>query len=289
MAARVGRVADFDPEVLTGLDTIFLIAPTASGKTTTLYALLHAIRHKVLTGMGFSASEKDNRALEFCLPSTLIYDTFEDEKIEHALATGSAVKAECESDSIVVVMDDILNEDAKGRGRNKVAALKSNSVSKLVRMGRHSGLALLLCAHNASAIPTDVSTNARYVVAFSTTPREVDALHERFFSAAVPSRREFHDLFAECTKAKGQSLIIDTKASDPDAMLFTFRPPLRGWDISPPFMVGDPSFFTVARAIEAPRVTPVLDPVAITGRSARALGCVTEAATSRPSFTMSRR
>ena len=106
MAARVGRVADFDPEVLTGLDTIFLIAPTASGKTTTLYALLHAIRHKVLTGMGFSASEKDNRALEFCLPSTLIYDTFEDEKIEHALATGSAVKAECESDSIVVVMMD---------------------------------------------------------------------------------------------------------------------------------------------------------------------------------------
>ena len=116
------EVRELDPEIIppltarfedpdySGGTKIVVVGKPGTGKSTLIKALLHSKRHVFATGMAMSGSEDSNHAYKGMMPSSFVFNEYNDDKIKDFIKRQKIAAAHLPNPWSVMILDDCTDD-----------------------------------------------------------------------------------------------------------------------------------------------------------------------------------
>jgi hypothetical protein len=205
--------------------TIVCIGKRRSGKSFLIRDIFYNKR-TIPYGLIFSGTEASNPFFSDFVPSTIIHDSYDPEKVEALLnlqkkklkkgrvegfKDGKAPKNNC-----FVVLDDCIHNEKSWRN--------DETIKKLFFNGRHSNALLAITSQYCHALPPSLRNNIDYVFLFFDNNLQSRKKLYECFAGFIPNFDSFNDIFDQCT-LNNECLVIrnDVKSKNLEELLFWYK------------------------------------------------------------------
>jgi hypothetical protein len=257
------HITEYDPTTIPVDATVLIVGKRNTGKTTLTRDLLYHLKDKLEIIIGMNPTEMANHNLEFFIPKSMIFHSFDDNKLGHILewqkrciANGKGLKAG-------LIMDDCMSEKSINVLTKNKKALASNDVNKVFKLGRHLKLFFLNAMQYIKDAPPDIRGNVDILFVFNTSSgSEREKLWKEYF-AMFPKFADFNKVFDECAQGF-DCIVLDMRKSsvNPSNCIFFYRAELH----DKPFRVGKKVFWDLSEYYFKDRTDYEMDPSKVIGK-----------------------
>lgn len=120
--SQIIEVKELDPEIIPPITSRFqdpnynggsklvVVGKPGTGKSTLIKALLHSKKHIFPVGMAMSGSEDSNHAYREIMPSTFVYNEYDEEKLSDFVKRQKLAHAHLPNPWAVIILDDCTDD-----------------------------------------------------------------------------------------------------------------------------------------------------------------------------------
>jgi len=219
------KLKKFKMSWISSNNTLVFLGRRGSGKSYLIRDLFYNKRN-IPYGLIFSGSEGTNQFFGDFIPSTIIYENYDADKVELLLhrqkkkikkaksegyKNGLAPKNNC-----FVVLDDCLHNDKQWKNDETIKNLFYNS--------RHSNALLAISSQYCNALPPNLRNNIDFVFLFFDNNLQSRKKLYEAYAGFIPSFDHFCDIFDSCT-LDNQCLVIrnDVKSKNLEDLIFWYK------------------------------------------------------------------
>lgn len=169
---------------------LVVVGKPGTGKSTLIKALLHAKKHIFPVGVAMSGSEDTNHAYQEIMPSTFIYNTYDEEKIKDIVKRQKLAHEHLPNPWAVLILDDCTDDP---RIFNKPLQ------QALYKKGRHWKLLYILSLQYAMDVKPSIRTNVDGIfILREPLLKNRECLYKNYASI-IPDFATFCDLMDQLT------------------------------------------------------------------------------------------
>jgi hypothetical protein len=169
---------------------LVVVGKPGTGKSTLIKALLHAKKHIFPVGVAMSGSEDTNHAYQEIMPSTFIYNTYDEEKIKDIIKRQKLAHEHLPNPWAVLILDDCTDDP---RIFNKPLQ------QALYKKGRHWKLLYILSLQYAMDVKPSIRTNVDGIfILREPLLKNRECLYKNYASI-IPDFATFCDLMDQLT------------------------------------------------------------------------------------------
>lgn len=203
MSEQIIDIKELDPSIIpptterfkdpnySGGSKIVVVGKPGVGKSTVIKALLHAKKHIFPIGMVMSGSEDSNHAYKEFIPSTFIYNNYNEEKIEHFIKRQKLAQQYLANPWGVLILDDC-TDDPKVFNKPLQQAL--------YKKGRHWKMMYILSLQYAMDVKPVIRTNVDGIfILREPLLKNRKSLYENYASV-IPDFQTFCELMDQLTE-----------------------------------------------------------------------------------------
>ncbi|QHN71300.1 hypothetical protein [Mollivirus kamchatka] len=177
-----------------------------SGKTSGMIYAAMMLYRLFDFAVALSPASQTRDILAMFMPASCIHSDLPDKFLEELIDETGKLTAAGHEVRLLLMMDDLMYDST---------VLNTKPAKKLYKMGRHHKITFF----NAVQYVRDMAKNSRaqhdYIFAAGdTSPENMDALYEIFFSSKIRNREDFDDLFTMITADYGMMVLDLTSTSD---------------------------------------------------------------------------
>lgn len=173
-----------------------------TGKSTLIRWLMYCKKHIFPVGMAMSGSEDTNHAFAQFMPSTFVYNEYEEEKIKDFVKRQKLARQHLPNPWAVMILDDCTDDP---RVFNKPLQ------NALYKKGRHWKMMYILSLQYAMDVKPNIRTNIDGIFILREPLESNREKLYRNFASIIPSYGIFCDLLDQLTEDR-QALYIDNTA-----------------------------------------------------------------------------
>jgi len=257
-------ISCWDPKSLPVDATILIVGKRNTGKTTLTRDIMYHMKNRLDLCVGMNPTEMANHNLEFFIPKSFIYHSFDDEKLNHLLEWQKRCVANNKAMKVGFIMDDCMSEQTNsGNGRNK-KVMRSNDINKVFKLGRHLKLFYINAMQYIKDAPPDIRGNVDLLFAFNTTSGiEREKLWKEYF-AMFKNYRDFNKVFDSCAQGY-ECIVLDTRklSTNPSDCIFYYKATY----LKEPFKVGRDIFWDLSKYYYEDKTDYSMDVVKVIGKN----------------------
>jgi hypothetical protein len=253
-------INEWDPSTMPSDATILIVGKRHTGKSVLTRDLLYQMRKRLDVVVGMNPTEIGNRNLEFCIPKSMIFHSFNGQKLRHILDWQRRAVANNKAKKIGLVMDDCMAEmDEKG---NKKKVMNGGDIEAVFKLGRHYKLFYINAMQYIKDAPPSIRGNVDLLFVFNTNSgTEREKLWKEYF-AMFKTYRDFCSVFESCAQGYDCIVLDSRKASvSPSECIFYYRAKVH----QKPFRVGRSIFWRLDEYYYQDRSDYTMDPSKVIG------------------------
>jgi len=281
-AADVSEVdlKEWDPTTMPDDATCLLIGARHSGKSVLLTYIMYHKRKRLDLALGMNPTEDANETLSQFLPPCLIFSEFDNSALKcviewqlrsthkdkqqrkRAKAAGRAVPPPC-TRRVGLILDDCMTEKCTEDGKKTKTVMKSDTIEKVFKLGRHWKLFFMACMQYIKDAPPSIRGNIDFLFVFDTNSQEeLRKLHVKFFGMFTFA--DFKRVFRACVGEKYNCCVLDvreSRGSPGKGIYFCKAADLTKKDgVGPAFKVGARAFWNLSEYYFVDRADYELNP-----------------------------
>lgn len=181
----------FKDKEYNGGSKIVIIGKPGTGKSTLIKALLYSKRHIFPVGMAMSGSEDTNHAFAEIMPSTFVYNNYDEDKIKDFVKRQKLAREHLPNPWSVMILDDC-TDDPK--------VFNKPLQNALYKKGRHWNMMYVLSLQYALDIKPQIRTNIDGVFILRESLETNREKLYRNYASIIPSYELFSELMDKLTE-----------------------------------------------------------------------------------------
>lgn len=211
-----------DPEYNGGCKLVVVGKP-GTGKSTLIKALLYSKKHIFPVGIAMSGSEDTNHAFSEIMPSTFVYNNYDEEKIKDFVKRQKLAKQHLKNPWAVLILDDCTDDPR---------IFNTTLQNALYKKGRHWNLLYLLSLQYAMDVKPQIRTNIDGVFILREPIESNREKLYRNFASIIPTYDLFCNIMDQLTEDYHSLYIHNATHSNRwQDCVFYWKAPLvpKGW------------------------------------------------------------
>lgn len=197
------EIRELDPEIIPPLTSrmnepdynggskIVVVGKPGTGKSSLIKGLLYAKKHLFPMGMAMSGSEDTNHAFSEIMPSTFVYNEYNEEKIQDFVKRQKLARQHLPNPWGVIVIDDC-TDDPK--------VFNKPLQNAMFKKGRHWKMMYLLSLQYAMDVKPQIRTNIDGIFILREPIESNREKLYRNFASIIPTYEIFCDLMDQLTE-----------------------------------------------------------------------------------------
>lgn len=226
---------------------VMCIGKRGTGKSTIIASILYGKRHIFPTGMFISGTEDLNHFYEKIVPSTFIFNKYEETQIEKFIQRQKIAKQHVENPWAALVVDDCMDNPA---------IFRTPLQRFLFKNGRHASTCYIVGNQYALSIMPEIRTNIDIIFLLREPSLRNRKIMYENYASIIPDFKLFCTIMDQITNDY-TALVIDNvnKSNDWRDCVFWYKAP----PVPPDFKFGCPEYWSFHYARYNPEyVDPVL-------------------------------
>jgi len=202
--SEIVEIKELDPEIIPPLSSkalndpeynggskIVVVGKPGTGKSSLIKGLLYSKKHIFPIGMAMSGSEDTNHAFAEIMPSTFVYNDYDEEKIKDFIKRQKLARQHLPNPWGVIILDDCTDDP---RVFNKPLQ------NALYKKGRHWKMLYLLSLQYAMDVKPQIRTNIDGIFILREPIESNREKLYRNFASIIPTYELFCDLMNQLTE-----------------------------------------------------------------------------------------
>jgi hypothetical protein len=197
------EIRELDPEIIPPLTSkmndpeynggskIVVVGKPGTGKSSLIKGLLYAKKHMFPIGMAMSGSEDTNHAFSEIMPSTFVYNEYNESKIEDFVKRQKLARQHLPNPWAVIIIDDC-TDDPK--------VFNKPLQNAMFKKGRHWKMMYLLSLQYAMDVKPQIRTNIDGIFILREPIESNREKLYRNFASIIPTYEIFCDLMDQLTE-----------------------------------------------------------------------------------------
>lgn len=272
------ELEEWDPQTMPDDCCCLMVGARHTGKSVLLTDIMYEKRERLDLTMGMNPTEEANETLSHFTPPCFIYDEYNNKAIKDLMEWQRRCRAndkrnkktpgyKSKTYKVGLVLDDCMAEKCTDEsGKKKKRVMQSEDIERVFKLGRHFKLFFICAMQYIKDAPPAIRGNVDYVFVFDTNSgSEKEKLWKEYFN--MFTYKDFCKVFAVCVGEKYNCIVLDVRKSRsaPGQGIYYYKAPNRTADVAPPFQVGLPVFWDLARYFYMDQADIDLDPSKIRG------------------------
>lgn len=179
-----------DPTISCGSKLAF-IGKANSGKSTAIKAFMYAKKHIFPVGIVMSGSEDSNHSFQKFMPSTFVYNEYDEEKIRDFIKRQKLAKQHIPNPWAFLILDDVTDDPG---------VLRKPIQQSLYKKGRHWSMCYILSLQYAMDVKPFIRTNLDGAFIFRETILKNRRILYENYASVIPDFNTFCNLLDQITE-----------------------------------------------------------------------------------------